>query len=228
MSGDTIERAAVLAPSQIRHLLRVTHATSRQPVRDIVVLLLGLSCGMRITEIAQITVADILFPSGTVRTEVSLRAAITKGCRQRCIYLSSEKLVSAIDRYLMDRATNGLGVTLRPHEYRGLYPDLPVILSRRGYPFSLNRKLRRNANGAVVEYWAADTLQAYVSGLYRAAGIKGGSSHSGRRTFATRLLKRGASIEQVQLLLGHESIDQTGAYIEIDRTVLRLAFETVI
>lgn len=228
MSGNAIERAAVLAPSQIRHLLRVTHATSRHPLRDIVVLLLGLSCGMRITEIAQITVADILFPSGTVRTEVSLRAAITKGCRQRSIYLSSEKLVSAIDLYLVDRVTNGLGVTLQPHVYRGLYPDLPVILSRRGYPFSLNRKLRRNANGAVVEYWAADTLQAYVSGLYRAAGIKGGSSHSGRRTFATRLLKRGASIEQVQLLLGHESIDQTGAYIEIDRAVLRLAFETVI
>ena len=26
------------------------------------------------------------FPSGAIRQEVSLRAAITKGCRQRCIY----------------------------------------------------------------------------------------------------------------------------------------------
>jgi len=55
---------------------------------------------MRITEIAQIEVQDVLFPSGALREEISLRAAITKGCRQRCIYLSHAKAIDAIDQYL--------------------------------------------------------------------------------------------------------------------------------
>lgn len=55
------------------------------------VLLLGLTAGMRVTEIAQIEVQDVLFPSGALRSEISLRAAITKGCRQRCIYLGHAK-----------------------------------------------------------------------------------------------------------------------------------------
>jgi integrase/recombinase XerD len=67
------KRAVVLRPSQIRHLLRITEATSRNPERDTLVLLLGITCGMRITEIARIEIADVLTQSGTIRAEVSLR-----------------------------------------------------------------------------------------------------------------------------------------------------------
>jgi integrase/recombinase XerD len=81
-------QATTLQPGQIRHLLRVTAATSRHADRDCLVLLLGLTAGVRVTEIAQIEVQDVLFPSGALRGEISLRAAIMKGCRQRCIYLS--------------------------------------------------------------------------------------------------------------------------------------------
>lgn len=222
-----VKRAAVLSPAQVRHLLRVTEATTRHPERDAVILLLGFSAGMRITEIAQITTADVMFPSGTLRAEVSLRAAITKGCRQRCAYFSGRKLVDALERYLTFRAERDLGTTLAGTTYRGLNPDLPLILSRKGYPYSLNRKVRRSSSGVLVDYWAADSLQSYVTGLYKAAGIKA-SSHSGRRTFATRLLARGASIEQVQLLLGHASIDDTLRYLDVDARVLREAFAAAI
>lgn len=64
-----VTRASVLAPGQQRHLLNVTEATSLHPERDAVILLLGLALGMRITEIAQVTVADLLFPSGKLRVE---------------------------------------------------------------------------------------------------------------------------------------------------------------
>lgn len=77
------KRAAVLLPSQLRHLIRVTEATSRHPERDVLILWLGFSCGMRVTETARLTVADVLLPSGRLRSEISLRAEITKGCRQR-------------------------------------------------------------------------------------------------------------------------------------------------
>jgi integrase/recombinase XerD len=78
-------QATTLQPGQIRHRLRVTAATSRHPERHTLVLLLILTAGMRGTEIAQIEVQDMLLLSGALGDETSLRAAITKGCRQRCI-----------------------------------------------------------------------------------------------------------------------------------------------
>jgi integrase/recombinase XerD len=210
----SVKRAEVLSASQIRHLLRVTDATSRHPESDAVVLLLGLACGMRITEIAQVIVADFYFASGELRQEVSLRAAVTKGCIQRSIYPSSPKLIAALGRYINYRSEREMGSALGSAEYQGLNRNLPLVLTRKGYPFSLSMKRRRNEQGIATDYWAADSLQAYVTGLYRAAGTKG-TSHSGRRTFATRLLSNGATLEQVQLLLGHESIDQTSRYIDV-------------
>lgn len=94
------KRAAVLLPSQLRHLLRVTEATSRHPERDAVILWLGFSCGLRVTETARLTVADVLLPSGRVKSEISLRAEITKGCRKRLAYLTHPKLIAALERYI--------------------------------------------------------------------------------------------------------------------------------
>jgi integrase/recombinase XerD len=227
MHQQQIKRAEVLSPSQIRHLLRVTAATSRHPERDAVILLLGLGCGMRITEIAQVTVADFYFSTGELRREISLRAAITKGCRQRCIFPSSPKLIAALQRYVAYRGGHDMGTAFGRTEYHGLNPHLPLILSRKGYPYALSLKRRSDAQGAWTDYWAADSLQAYVTGLYRAAGTNG-TSHSGRRTFATRLLGSGATIEQVQLLLGHEDIDQTSRYIEVSAADATRAFSEVI
>lgn len=225
-----ITRATVITPGQIRHLLRVTEATSRHPERDAAILLLGLCCGMRCTETAQITVADILYPSGKLRNEVSLRASITKGCKQRCIYISSPKLIAALERYLTFRVENRI-CTLPASAnapYRGLRHALPLFITRKGAKFELNIKRRILEAGEYREYWAADSLQSYITRLYAKAGIKGGSSHSGRRTFATRLYAQTSDMDVVQLLLGHDSPDCTMRYIECDKRILRQAFADVI
>ena len=78
------KRAKVLTPAKFRYLVRVTEATSRFPERDTLILLLGITCGMRVTEIARIEIRDVLAKSGARREEVSLRGSITKGCRPRC------------------------------------------------------------------------------------------------------------------------------------------------
>ena len=202
-----ITRATVLAPGQLRHLLRVTEATSRHPARDAAILLLGLCCGMRCTETAQITVADLLFPSGKLRTEVSLRAVITTGCKQRCVYVSSPKLIAALERYLTFRVESRIGTYPDPEKlaYRGLRADLPLFITRKGTKFELNTKRRTLETGERREYLAADSLQSYITRLYAKAGIKGGSSHSGRRTFATRLYAQTHDMDVVQQLLGHDS-----------------------
>jgi site-specific recombinase XerD len=66
---------------------------------------------MRVTEIAQIEVQDLLFQSGAPGDEISWRAAITKGCRQRCVYLSHAKAIKALDRYLDYRVARHLRTT---------------------------------------------------------------------------------------------------------------------
>ncbi|MGF6239260.1 integrase/recombinase XerD [Paraburkholderia sp. GAS38] len=196
-------QAAILRPAQIRHLLSVTAATSRHPERDCLVLLLGITCGMRVSEIAQIEVQDVLFPSGAIRSEVSLRAAITKGCRQRCVYLTHPKTVSALECYVSHRIARDMGTELTAERYRGLAPSSCLVLAGKGRKFAMNSKRRINEAGEQVDYSACDSLQSYVTKLYRDAGIRGGSSHSGRRSFASNLVEQGHDIETVQQLLGH-------------------------
>jgi integrase len=125
------KRAKVLTPAKYRHLLRVTEATSRFPERDTLILLLGVTCGMRITEIARIEVGDVLAKSGARREEVSLRGSVTKGCRPRCIYLSHERTIAAFDRYIEWRYQRGAGAAgiSRPHASH------PADPHAEGWPF---------------------------------------------------------------------------------------------
>ncbi|GJJ03437.1 hypothetical protein RugamoR64_39750 [Duganella rhizosphaerae] len=88
----------------------------------------------------------------------------------------------------------------------------------------MNIKRRVNQAGEQVDYAACDALQAHVTKLYRDAGIKDGSSHSGRRTMASRLLAKGVELSTVQLMLGHAELDHVDPYLEISQAQLRQAF----
>lgn len=223
-----MSQATTLKPGQIRHLLRVTEATSRHPERDCLVLLLGLTCGMRVSEIAQIQIQDIMFSSGQIRSEVSLRAVITKGCRQRCIYLTHKKTIEALEGYLALRISLGIGTELTKDKFRGLSPYTCLILTHKGSKFYLNTKRRINFEGEQVDYLACDSLQAHITKLYKDAGIKGGSSHSGRRSFATNLLHNDVPLESLQVLMGHAELDHLIPYLEVDQKKLCEMFESVI
>jgi integrase len=127
-----ITRAKTLHQGQFNRLIKITQATSRYPERDVLVLMLGHHCGMRITEISRLTVADVMHVSGKLRSEISMREAITKGCRQRCAYLVSKPAIQALETYLQYRIKKGIGGAFVPGQYRGLLPHQPLIYSGRG------------------------------------------------------------------------------------------------
>ena len=85
--------------------------------------------------------------------------------------------------------------------------DGPVIRSERGGPMT----------PASIVCWFARA--------FRAVGLEGCSSHSGRRTFITRAARlvhrAGGSLRDVQLLAGHQSIQTTQRYIDGDTEAQR-------
>lgn len=141
------KRALRLDGGQFTRLIKITHTTSRYAERDVLVLMLGHHTGMRVTEISRITVADVLHSSGKMRQEVSLREAVTKGCRQRCAYLSSRRLIDALEAYLAYRQAHGIGTELGDTRYRGLLPHQPLIYGGRGAALSQNTKRRTLETG---------------------------------------------------------------------------------
>jgi integrase len=86
-------------------------------------------------------------------------------------------------------------------------PSGPIITSERGGPMRA---------GSIVLWFVR---------AFRAIGLDGCSSHSGRRTFITRAArlvhKAGGSLRDVQLLAGHASITTTQRYIEGDTDAQR-------
>lgn len=143
------------------------------------------------------------------------------------MYLSHPKALAALDRYIEWRWENGKGTAMDRQKWLGLMSQTSLILTHKGSRYELSVKRRTNDAGEQVEYLAADSLQSYVTGLYRAAGLgKGYSSHSGRRTFASRLLARGHSIETVQILLGHAHLDHVSPYLEVTSREAREAVAT--
>jgi integrase/recombinase XerD len=127
--------------------------------------LLGLTCAMRVTEIARLLVADVVMPSGQLRKEVSLRAAITKGCRQRCVFLTHKLAIDAVERYIELRWAKDHGTEFDRRRFRGLCPKTAFILTHKGFGFELTTKRRLMVSGETEDHLACDSLQAHVTSL---------------------------------------------------------------
>lgn len=128
-------------------------------------------------------------------------------------------------------ASGGIGATIELQDIIAkngsgrqipLHQDLRVALAT----------LRKQAasDGPVIRSERGDAMTPvsivnWFGAAFRAIGLEGCSSHSGRRTFITRAARlvhrAGGSLRDVQLLAGHRSIVTTQRYIDGDTDAQR-------
>ncbi|WP_419421307.1 tyrosine-type recombinase/integrase (plasmid) [Legionella sp. D16C41] len=152
--------------------------------RNVALIYCSFGLGLRAKEIASLTIADVADNHYRLLDEICLKRSMTKGEKQRYAYLSNKKLREALQAHLNQLKTNNIAC------YKPL--------------FQTQRRSRFTAN----------TLQKWFKAIYDRAGIIGASSHSGRRTFITKLIEQGVDIKAVSKLAGHASIVTTAIYVD--------------
>lgn len=213
------EKAAVLKPDDFKRLLRVS-AFGRNGRRNVAIIWMLFGSALRVTEIANLKVQDCVEEDGSIKDEFRLPAAYTKNGESRLAYMVEEEHREALAEYLSYRVEKRLRVS-DSEDYRGLDPKSPLFLARGPSGFQFRKKEYVRTDGTMAEYWVCSSMQQLISDLIKKIGITGGSSHSGRRTFATRLADRGVDLEYIKYLLGHKSKQQFLAYIESNPKRLR-------
>ena len=72
-----------------------------------------------------------------------------------------------------------------------------------------------------------NTASQHMANIYRQAGLDGATSHSGRRTYITKLASRGVGVRVLASLAGHRSISTTQRYIDVNDEMKRAAVELI-
>jgi len=105
-----------------------------------------------------------------------------------------------------------------------IHPDLRAALAdlRQVAAQSKSNRVIRSERGSAM---TPLSIVVWFNRAFRNIGLKGCSSHSGRRTFVTRAARvvhrGGGSLRDVQLLAGHRSIQTTQRYIDGDSDAQR-------
>lgn len=75
--------------------------------------------------------------------------------------------------------------------------------------------------------FSANTMCQLFLNIYSDFGLKGASSHSGRRTFITKLANTGINVRLLAALAGHQHISTTQRYIDVNDAQLAQAVELI-
>lgn len=177
----------VLTTREIDRIIAAVDMRTHKGRRDSAMLEVLYSCGLRVSELTSLRLADLFFGEGYIRVT-------GKGDKQRLVPVSTVAR-DKIQLYLEERPAKFSGVET-------------VFLNNRG----------------------SGLTRVMVFTIIRQAAQRAGiekhiSPHTFRHSFATHLLEGGASIRQVQEMLGHESILTTEIYTHLDSAHLRETVE---
>jgi integrase/recombinase XerD len=180
-------QAQITTEKDRKRVIQFQMGNVRTGKRNIALLMFSHHCGTRSKEMSQLSIGDIYsIKTRKVFDEALLTREMTKGSKQRTIYLKNSKLKDSITDYLNEREENG----------ETLENDSPLFRSERNIRFT------------------GQTLSIVFRRMFDSVGLKKCSSHSGRRTYATSLDEQGVGIKNIQQLMGHSTLATTSIYIE--------------
>jgi site-specific recombinase XerD len=171
-------------------------------LRDVAIVEVAYAAGLRISELASLTIGSVDLRRGEVR--------VTGKGRKERVSLLGGPARAAVARYL-DAGRPALAAR-RPVPRPG---DEPVSEADSGVMF-LN-----HLGGPI----GVRGIRFRLERLRVAAGLpEGVSPHTLRHSFATHLLDGGADLRVVQELLGHENLATTQVYTHVSPARLRAAY----
>ena len=199
-----MSQARVLTDKEIKRVLAYC-ATQPHSARNRCMLLCTHLSGMRVGEVASLKISDVLNADGTIKEEIALTAQQTKGDKSRTVVVP-KKLRDELSNYLQQRyGLKELKAVTLTDTTRALFPTQKN--PKRGF--------------------TANTLCQLFHSIYKNAQMSGATSHSGRRSFITKLADRGVGVRVLMALAGHRSIATTQRYIELNPTIMRNAVELI-
>lgn len=197
-------QARVLEDKELKKVLTYC-STQKYAARNRAIVLCTHMAGMRIGEVAALLVDDVLAIDGTIKHEISLAAHQTKGNRARTVLLP-QKLRDELKHYLQEIfPTENLRQVSHQKKATALFPS------------------QKNP----LKGLSANTACQLLTKIYRESHVYGASSHSGRRTFITKLADKGVGVRVLMALAGHKSIATTQRYIDLNPTVMKAAVELI-
>ena len=121
---SAVKQAKVLTEREFKAVLAAI-GTMKHAARNRAALMLSHYAGMRVGEIAALTMGDVLDGRGEVKEQVILRAATTKSGETRAVFVG-DRLRKELERYVA-----ALKVSARP-------PEAPFLLTQKRTSFSGN------------------------------------------------------------------------------------------
>lgn len=185
-----------LTVDEVFSLLEEPGEDDKFALRDIAVMELMYSTGMRVSEIVSRNMNNLDFDSGMVRVT-------GKGKKERIVPFGNAA-AEALHRYFPQRQE-----LIRACAGRGKQPDQNALfLNSRG-----GRITSRSVERMVKEYGQRAGITATVT------------PHALRHSFATHLLEMGADLRTVQELLGHVSLSTTQKYTHLNMDHLARVYD---
>jgi len=115
-------QAKVLTQAELDQVLRYV-STKRYAKRDRCLILTSFWSGMRVGEIAQLKMGDVVNEDGTIKSEIRLSAQQTKGNTARIVFIPQKLKVEILD-YLTTRHATLSHIPLFHTDYRlGFTPN---------------------------------------------------------------------------------------------------------
>ena len=185
------KQSKVLNKTQIEMISNYLRS-KRNGLRNQTIFLLSVKSGLRAKEISQLRWKHVLQSDGeTIDDYINLPNSSSKGKSGRTIPLHKS-------------IRENLQLLLIEHKkYRSFDLNSSFIVRTERSPFTSSQSV-------------VNMFQSW----YRKLGLLGCSSHSGRRTFITETSKKislvGGSLRDIQMMVGHQSLQTTQRYIEGD------------